>query len=87
MRWVTRPDWDVFIHSRSPLEAFACISLLSASVTRRNNSGERGQPFLRLLEAIKKCEAEPLTRIEKFIDENQASIYLNETPLKPHLKK
>ena len=70
MRWVTRPDWDVFIHSRIPLEAFACISLLSALMTRINNNGERGQPFLRLLEANKKCEDEPLTRIEKVVEEN-----------------
>ena len=76
MRWVTGKDWDVFIHSRSPLEAFACISLLKASVTRNNNNGDRGQPFLRLLEAIKKCEAEPLIRIAKVVEENQASIHL-----------
>ena len=87
MRWVIGKDWDVFIHSRSPLQAFACISLLCASVTRRNNSGETGQPLLRLLEAKKKCEAEPLTRIEKVVEENQASIHINETLLKPHLKK
>ena len=87
MRWVIGQDWDVFMHSRSPLEAFAFISLLWASLTRRANSGEMGQPFLRLLEATKKYEAEPLTRIDKVAEENHTSIHINETLLKPHLKK
>ena len=69
MRWVTRQDWDVFIHRRIPLEAFESMSLLSSLVTIRNSSGEMGQPFLRLLEAIKKCEAKPLTRISKVAKE------------------
>ena len=48
---------------------------------------ERGQPFLRLLEAIKNCEVEPLNRIAKVAEEKLSSIYINETLLKPHLKK
>ena len=32
---------------------------------------------------IGRCEVEPLTSIAKVVEENQASIHLNETSLKP----
>ena len=86
-KWVRARDGDILIPLMRPCSLASEIKRLNPSMTRMNNSGERGHPCLIPLEAAKNQEGVPLTRIAKLADERQTIIHL--TPMrdrKPDLK-
>jgi hypothetical protein len=54
------------------------INLLRHSVTKRNKKGDKGNPCLEHLDALKKLDCEPLIVTTKFVDSKQPIIQLED---------
>ena len=78
-RCVRKSSEEILIPFNLPVLLASAIKRLRPSITRMNNRGDKGQPCLILREARKKEEGEPLTSMEKFVEEMHPMIQLTPT--------